>query len=81
VLAYSGIATLIIAFFVKVAVGLRVGDEDEVTGIDETEHAESGYDFSTLRGGGGLGTPRPHTAETSTSSARDHVPATAGKES
>jgi ammonium transporter, Amt family len=80
VLAYSGIATLIIAFLVKVTVGLRVSDEDEVTGIDETEHAESGYDFSTLRGGGGLGTPRP-PAHTSTSSARDHVPATAGKES
>jgi Amt family ammonium transporter len=80
VLAYSGIVTLIIAFLVKVTVGLRVSDEDEVTGIDETEHAESGYDFSSLRGGGGLGTSRPHL-DVSTSSARDHVPATAGKES
>jgi len=81
VLAYSGIVTLIIAFLVKVTVGLRISDEDEVTGIDETEHAESGYDFSSLRGGGGgLGTPRP-PADVSASSARDHVPATAGKES
>lgn len=76
VLGYCLVATTIIVFVVKAVVGLRVTDEDEVTGIDETEHAESGYDFSTLRtGGGGLGTARP-SASSSTQS-----PATAGKES
>ena len=77
VLAYSGIVTAIIAFALKFTLGLRVSDEDEVTGIDETEHAETGYDFSSLRGGGGLGTSRPAPG-TSTQSARDH--ATAGSE-
>jgi Amt family ammonium transporter len=77
VLAYSGIVTAIIAFALKYTIGLRVSDEDEVTGIDETEHAETGYDFSSLRGGGGLGTSRPAPG-TSTQSARDH--ATAGSE-
>jgi Amt family ammonium transporter len=76
VLAYSLVVTAIIAFIIKATIGLRVSDEDEVTGIDETEHAESAYDFSTLRGGGGLGTPRPPAAATT----GDHVPATAGKE-
>ncbi|MHA6784477.1 ammonium transporter [Pseudonocardia saturnea] len=80
VLAYSGIVTAIIAFALKFTIGLRVSDEDETTGIDETEHAESGYDFSSLRGGGGLGSSRP-APDTSTHSARDHEPATAGKES
>ena len=78
VLVYSGIVTAIIAFALKYTIGLRVSDEDEVTGIDETEHAESGYDFSSLRGGGGLGTSRPAPG-VSTHSARDH--ATAGTES
>ncbi|WP_300013263.1 ammonium transporter [Pseudonocardia sp.] len=73
VLAYSGIVTAIIAYALKFTIGLRISDENEVTGIDETEHAETGYDFSTLRGGGGLGTSRPAASEP--------VPATAGKES
>ncbi|WP_141279744.1 ammonium transporter [Pseudonocardia hydrocarbonoxydans] len=76
VLVYSGVVTAIIAFALKFTIGLRVSDEDEITGIDETEHAESGYDFSTLRGGSGL---RP-SAGASTQSARDHEPATAGQE-
>ena len=50
----------------------------EAVGIDENEHAESAYDFSTLSGIGGLGTPRPSAA---TPAAAEHVPATAGKES
>ncbi len=81
VLAYSAVVTAIIAFALKFTIGLRISDEDEITGVDETEHAESGYDFSSLRGGGGLGTSRP-SAAASTHSARDHAtPATAGKES
>jgi Amt family ammonium transporter len=73
VLAYSGILTALIAFALKFTMGLRISDEDEITGIDETEHAETGYDFSSLRGGGGLASSRPAASEP--------VPATAGKES
>ncbi|MHA6793246.1 ammonium transporter [Pseudonocardia bannensis] len=76
VLLYSGIVTAIIALLVKAAIGLRVTPEAEATGIDETEHAETGYDFSSLRGGGGLGTARPPVTRTP-----GQVPATAGKES
>jgi Amt family ammonium transporter len=74
VLAYSLVLTAIIALVLKVTIGLRVAEEDEVAGIDESEHAESGYDFSGLRGGGGLSTPRPPTHAS-------RVPTTAGKES
>jgi Amt family ammonium transporter len=52
VLLYSFVVTLIIAVVVKSTVGLRVSDEDESTGIDESQHAESGYDYSGLRIGG-----------------------------
>ncbi|MDN5860420.1 MAG: ammonium transporter [Pseudonocardia sp.] len=54
VLAYSFVLSLILAYLVKAAAGLRVSDESEITGIDEGEHAETGYDFSSLRAGGGL---------------------------
>jgi Amt family ammonium transporter len=53
-LVYCGIVTAIIAFIVKATIGLRVEDEAEQAGIDEAEHAETGYDFSGLRGGSGL---------------------------
>jgi Amt family ammonium transporter len=51
VLAYSFVVTAIIAFVIKVTMGWRVSDEEEATGIDEAEHAESAYDFSGLRSG------------------------------
>jgi hypothetical protein len=35
---------------IKKTIGFRVEEESEVTGIDEGEHAETGYDFSTLGG-------------------------------
>lgn len=54
VLAYSFVMSLIIGLAIKYTIGFRVDDEAEVSGIDEAEHAESGYEFSSLRGGGGL---------------------------
>jgi Amt family ammonium transporter len=55
VLAYSAIGTTILALIVKFTVGLRLSDEDESTGIDEAEHAESAYDFATVGSGSVLG--------------------------
>jgi len=48
VLAFSGIGTLVIALLLKYTIGLRLNAEDEVTGIDEAEHAESGYDLAVV---------------------------------
>ncbi|MDQ4118338.1 MAG: ammonium transporter [Actinomycetota bacterium] len=59
VLVYSFVLSLVIAYLVKVVFGLRATEENEVAGLDESEHAETAYDFSTLRVGGGLGTQRP----------------------
>ncbi len=78
VIVYCGVLSLIIALALKFTIGLRISDEAEVTGIDESEHAETGYDFSTLRSsGGGLGTPRPDAA---TPAAAETVAAASGKE-
>jgi Amt family ammonium transporter len=47
-MAYSFVATLLIALLVKAVMGLRVSEEEEVTGIDTTVHAESAYELSGL---------------------------------
>ncbi len=46
VLAFSGIGTLIVALALKYTIGLRLNPEEELSGIDEAQHAESGYDFA-----------------------------------
>ena len=43
--AYSFIVTLIILKVVDVLIGLRVCHEDEVQGLDLTQHSESGYNL------------------------------------
>jgi Amt family ammonium transporter len=68
-MAYSFTAAFIIGMVIKKTIGFRVDAEAEVGGIDEAEHAESGYDFSSLggrigaelggAGRGGLLTARP----------------------
>ena len=75
VLAYSLVATTIIALLLKFTIGLRVDDDAELAGIDEAEHAEAGYEFSGIRTAGGshLG----HAAEVHSPS---KVPASAGTE-
>ena len=46
VLGYSGIVTAILALVVKFTIGLRLDREDEASGVDEAEHAETAYDFA-----------------------------------
>jgi ammonium transporter, Amt family len=55
VLAYSFTVTTILALIIKYTIGLRLAEEDEVNGIDEAEHAETGYDFATVGSGSVLG--------------------------
>jgi Amt family ammonium transporter len=52
VLAYSAIVTLILALILKFTIGLRLGPEGEAAGIDESQHAESAYDFAQAGGSG-----------------------------
>jgi Amt family ammonium transporter len=52
VLLYSAVGTAIVALIVKYTIGLRISEEDESSGIDEAEHAETGYDLAAVSGGG-----------------------------
>jgi Amt family ammonium transporter len=62
VLVYSFLATGVIALIVKATIGLRVRAEAEARGVDESEHAESAYDFVALAGSPVQGrTPAPIT--------------------
>ncbi len=44
-LAYSGIMTFVIFMIIKAIVGLRVDTEDEVIGLDESQHGEKAYNL------------------------------------
>ncbi|MEU1305367.1 ammonium transporter [Streptomyces shenzhenensis] len=63
VLAYSLIASAILAFLLDKTLGMRVTEDEEVSGIDQAEHAETAYDFSGV-GGGVVGTAAPALAAT-----------------
>ena len=52
VLGYSLVVAFIIGLLIKVTIGFRVSEEDEVTGVDLTEHAESAYELGDSGGGG-----------------------------
>ncbi|MQA93758.1 MAG: ammonium transporter [Streptosporangiales bacterium] len=52
VLAYSSVVTWVIAKVLDKTMGLRVAEEDEAQGVDLAVHAESGYEFGSVPGGG-----------------------------
>jgi Amt family ammonium transporter len=50
--AYSFILTWIIAKIIDKVMGFRIGAEEEITGVDITSHAETGYDLGTIHSSG-----------------------------
>jgi Amt family ammonium transporter len=52
VLIFSFVVTYVIGLIIQKTIGFRLTEEDEVTGIDYVEHAESGYDFASLGSSG-----------------------------
>ena len=69
VMAYSFVVTYVLALVLKLVMGIRVPDEEEVIGIDQQTHAESAYEI----GGGisaGSGTGALSTGASSSSSTR-----------
>jgi ammonium transporter, Amt family len=52
VAGYSFVMTYIIGTAIKRLGGFRISEEAEITGIDEAEHAEVAYSFSSVLGGG-----------------------------
>ncbi|MFF9318209.1 ammonium transporter [Streptomyces sp. NPDC014735] len=51
VLAYSLVVSAALAFLLDRTIGMRVGEDDEISGIDRAEHAETAYDFGGAGGG------------------------------
>ena len=49
---YSFVITWVIAKIIDKTMGFRIPVEDEVTGIDVTTHAETGYDLGTVHASG-----------------------------
>src|SRR6478752_1397121 len=47
-LALSGLMTAIIGLAIHKTIGFRVSHEDEVAGVDLTEHAETAYEFGSM---------------------------------
>ena len=44
-IVYSGVGSFILLKVIDLIVGLRVADDEEVTGLDITQHNEKGYDY------------------------------------
>jgi ammonium transporter, Amt family len=63
VLFYSGIMTFIIGFLLHKTIGFRVSEEEERAGVDESEHAETGYDLGTFGGGRSLSYAGPSAGQ------------------
>jgi len=43
---WSAVATLVVGLIVKLTIGLRIDEEDEIEGIDFVEHGESAYELA-----------------------------------
>ncbi|MFI1099478.1 ammonium transporter [Streptomyces melanogenes] len=63
VLGYSLVVSAALAFLLDKTIGMRVPEDDEVSGIDQVEHAETAYDFSGAGGGTATRTPAPAPGE------------------
>lgn len=56
-IVFTAIVTFVIGIVIHKTIGMRASEEDEVTGIDLTEHAETAYEYGGLGTGGAF---RPH---------------------
>ena len=52
-IVWTGVLTTIIAFAIKYTMGWRISEEEEVEGIDFSQHGETAYDLHSTGGGGG----------------------------
>ena len=52
VLAYSFVVSYVLGLLVDKTIGFRISEDEEQQGVDETTHAESGYDLGGIRSGG-----------------------------
>ena len=60
---FSAVLTLVIGLAIHKAIGFRVSEEQEINGVDLSEHAETAYEFGGL-GVGGSFRPFPESSRT-----------------
>ncbi|MDT9683862.1 ammonium transporter [Streptomyces sp. TRM76323] len=70
VLAYSLVVSAVLALVIHKTIGMRVSEDDEISGIDQVEHAETAYDFSGAGGGTAPRKAAPAPAGTATAAAQ-----------
>src|SRR3954469_4970573 len=63
---YSFTVAFILGKVIDKTIGFRVTEDDEVTGVDQTEHAETAYDFLSAAGLRGALSTRPATVPAGT---------------
>jgi len=64
-MVWAGVLTLLVGLLVKAAVGWRIPEEDEVEGIDFTEHGETAYELTSRGGAGSRLAPTPASTPSS----------------
>jgi Amt family ammonium transporter len=52
--AYSFVMSYVLGTLVDKTIGFRITEEQELTGVDETTHAESGYEIGGVRAAAGF---------------------------
>lgn len=50
VLVFSFVVSLVLGLIIKYTIGIRASAEEEFQGMDESEHAETAYDFAAVGG-------------------------------
>jgi Amt family ammonium transporter len=73
VAGYSFVMTYIIGTAIKKLGGFRISTEAEITGIDESEHAETAYSFSSVLGGGLTGSAAASEAQHQPAASKEKV--------
>jgi Amt family ammonium transporter len=64
VMVFSFGVTYVIGLVIQKTMGFRIDEEDEIAGIDNAAHAESGYDFTSLTSGSGSALHQATTSAT-----------------
>ena len=66
VFAFSFVMSYVLGVLVERTIGFRISEEEELQGVDETTHAETGYELGGIRCGGfaGAGTSRATSVPT-----------------
>ena len=66
VLVYSFVISFILGTLIEKTIGFRVDAEDEESGVDLAEHAESGYEFAGIGSGSAFSATISHAQRTET---------------